>query len=160
MIYHGSIPGETEIGHLRLDKQGTTLQSSCSGWAVDEKVRKAIEANPTGKLAALAKTNEGPEAMMLGAAVQYGDPDAWKIFNETWDDLALGLSHVVHLLHPHTIILGGGLSLMGDMILPVVKEKLSHYLMDAFQPGPPIQLSELKEDAVPAGALALAIQTQ
>ena len=35
-IYHGAIPSETEIGHLRLKKAGFTLESRCSGWAVSD----------------------------------------------------------------------------------------------------------------------------
>src|SRR5205814_938954 len=38
-IYHGATPGEAEIGHVRLDRQGTTVESRCSGWAVDAKIR-------------------------------------------------------------------------------------------------------------------------
>ncbi len=38
-IYHGRYPGEVEVGHLRLNKTGETLESHCSGWAVDEWVR-------------------------------------------------------------------------------------------------------------------------
>ena len=34
-IYHGAFPGEAEVGHLRLNKKGETLESLCSGWAVD-----------------------------------------------------------------------------------------------------------------------------
>ncbi|MEX2235899.1 MAG: ROK family protein, partial [Cyclobacteriaceae bacterium] len=38
-IYHGAKYGEGEFGHIRLDKNGRTVESSCSGWAVDEKIR-------------------------------------------------------------------------------------------------------------------------
>src|SRR5262252_413372 len=30
-IYHGATPGESEIGHVRLDRVGTTVESRCSG---------------------------------------------------------------------------------------------------------------------------------
>src|SRR3954468_6941010 len=33
-IYHGAMPGEAEIGHVRLDRKGTTIESRCSGWAI------------------------------------------------------------------------------------------------------------------------------
>ncbi len=38
-IYHGTAPGEAEIGHLRLGKDGTIVESRCSGWAVDGRIR-------------------------------------------------------------------------------------------------------------------------
>jgi glucokinase len=156
-IYRGALPGEVEIGHIRLDKNGRTLQSSCSGWAVDEKIRKAVAKNPKDKLAQLTKEFKGAEAKILLQAMNEGDTEAIHIFEDTIDDLVLGLSHAVHLFHPETIILGGGLSLIGEPLRNMVEQKLPFYLMDAFTPGPVIQLSALKEDAVPLGAVSLAI---
>lgn len=156
-IYHGSPPGELEMGHIRLDKTGKTVQSSCSGWAVDEKIRLAIQKEPKGLLAKLVKKSKGHESKILGDALTAGDKTATAIFQETIDDFAFALSHAVHLFHPQTVILGGGLSLIGEPVRLTTEQKLSGYLMDAFQPGPDIQLSKLKEDAVPVGALALAI---
>lgn len=157
-IYHGAFPGEAEMGHIRLDKTGRTIESSCSGWAVDKKIRDAVRIYPEGPLAKLVNGGEGAEAKVLTDAIQLNDAQAVKILDETCDDLAFGISHAVHLLHPETIILGGGLSFLGEPLRKLVQQKLTLYLMDVFQPGSPIQLSSLKEDAVPVGALALAIQ--
>jgi len=157
-VYHGAFPGEAEMGHIRLDKTGRTVESSCSGWAVDQKIRDVIAASPNGQLAKLVQTGGAPEAQWLGEAIGLQDSHAIKILDETCDDLAFGISHAVHLVHPEVIILGGGLSLMGETLRNLVAQKLSGYLMDVFQPGPPVQLSRLKEDAVPVGALLLAIQ--
>jgi glucokinase len=57
------------------------------------------------------------------------------------------------------IILGGGLSLLGEDLRHLVEEKLPGYLMSAFAPGPFVKLAELKEDAVPVGSLVLARQS-
>jgi len=159
-IYHGASPGEMEMGHIRIDKNGKTLQSSCSGWAVDEKMREAIARNPKGILSKLCRGMKAHESKFLAEAINQGDEDASAILESTMDDFAFGLSHSVHLLHPQTVVLGGGLSLVGEPIRTLTEQKLSGYLMDAFQPGPDIQLSKLKEDAVPIGALALAIENK
>jgi glucokinase len=157
-IYHGAVPGETEFGHVRLDKQGNTVQSSCSGWAVDGKIRNAILEFPKSRLARLAKDLKQNEATILGEALAGKDPQAVKIFESTMEDFAFGLSHAIHLLHPHIVILGGGLSLLGEPLRKAVEGKVKDFLMDAFQPGPPIRLSALNEDAVTIGAIGLAIQ--
>jgi glucokinase len=81
---------------------------------------------------------------------------AQKILLETAEDLAFGLSHVVHLMHPQVIVLGGGLSILGEPLRASVASALPRFVMDAFQPGPKIRLSHLGEDAVPTGALVLA----
>ena len=157
-IYHGALPGETELGHIRLDKSGRTVQDSCSGWAVNEKIRERVKSNPNSPLAQLSKKFIGTEAKALVDALKINDSVARDILHETADDFVFGLSHVIHLIHPDTIILGGGLSLIGEPLRKLVEEKLRTYIMDAFQPGPMIKLASLKEDAVPVGALQLAIQ--
>jgi glucokinase len=75
---------------------------------------------------------------------------------ETSQSLAFALSHVTHLFHPEAIILGGGLSLLGQPLLKGVALEFSQYLMEALKPGPVISLAELREDVVPVGALLMA----
>ncbi|AHM62999.1 glucokinase [Flammeovirgaceae bacterium 311] len=157
-IYHGAFPGEAEIGHVRLDRLGSTMETNCSGWSVDRKIREAITGGTDSLLGQLAKDAGRAEARYLGPALEQGDSLAKQILQETGADIAFGLSHVVHLFHPEIIILGGGLSLIGEPLRAVVEAELRPYLMEAFLPGPQVVLSHLKEDAVPAGALALASQ--
>lgn len=154
-IYHGAAPGELEVGHLRLNKEGLKVEASCSGWAVDQKILAAIQGNPTGKLAELCAGMKNKQAKMLLSAIQAGDADAAQILKDTADDLALALSHVVHLIHPQAIIIGGGLSLMGEVLRQAIEQALPRYLMRAFQPGPRILLAQLGEQVVPVGALEL-----
>jgi glucokinase len=119
-LYHGALPGETEVGHLRLDRSGTTLESRCSGWAVDGRIREAVRQHPGSVLAQLVGDTSPGEARFLYPALERSDPLAQSILHETSADLAFGLSHVVHLLHPEVIILGGGLSLLGEPLRAAV----------------------------------------
>jgi glucokinase len=155
-IYHGATPGEAEIGHVRLDKRGTTVESRCSGWAVDRKVRRRIRQKPGGVLSVLAAQKRGGEARHLGPALAQKDPDAGQILLETARELSFALSHVVHLFHPQIIIIGGGLALLGEPLRAAVADALPQFVMEAFAPGPRIALAALGEDAVPTGALELA----
>ena len=81
---------------------------------------------------------------------------AQAILDDTMRELALALSHVVHLIHPQIIIIGGGLSLLGEVLRASLAASLPAFLMDAFQPGPTIALAKLAEVAVPVGAITLA----
>ncbi|MDQ2657515.1 MAG: ROK family protein [Bacteroidota bacterium] len=156
-IYHGAKSSEQEFGHIRLDKNGRTVEQACAGWAVDEKIRKYAGEHPDSPLAELTRGLTRGEARVLLKALERNDSAARDILEATTDDLSFGLSHVVHLMNPQTIILGGGLSLIGEPLRGMIEQKLPSYLMDVLRPGPSIQLSALKEDAVPVGALALAI---
>jgi glucokinase len=155
-IYHGATPGEAEIGHVRLDRSGTTLESRCSGWAVDARLRAAKLIHPTGTLARCIGNATAHEAKFLNAALLERDPDAEEILNDTAADLAFGLSHVVHLFHPEIIVLGGGLALIGEALRAAVEHSLARNVMEVFAPGPKIALACLQEDAVTVGALCLA----
>ncbi len=159
-IYHGAACGEVEIGHIRLDKRGATLESVCSGWAVDKRVRNHIENHPDSLLSQLAAQCHELAAALLKPALEKGDAAAEELLDAVADDLAFALSHVVHLFHPQVIIVGGGLSLLGEPLRQAIAEKLSHYVMKAFLPAPPVRLALLGENAVPAGALLLARKTQ
>lgn len=155
-IYHGAPPGEAEIGHLQLDRKGTTVESACSGWAMDQRIRHAIAEYPDSPLAGLVAGNESSEARFLAAAMQKNDPVARKLMREHAEDLAWALSHAVHLFHPEVVVLGGGLALIGPPLQDVVAAQLPNFLMRAMRPGPAIHLAQLGEDAVPVGALILA----
>jgi glucokinase len=156
-LYHGACPGEAEMGHLRLDRSGRIVEDACSGWAVDRRIRAAV-IGKDGLLARAvgAQTTEGSEARHLRAAVDEGDPLAQRILEEVADDLGFALSHAVHLFHPEIIVVGGGLSLVGEPLRAAIAAALPAYLMEAFHPGPRVALAGLGEDSVPVGALALA----
>lgn len=157
-VFHGFTPGEAEIGHLWLDAAGQTPEDCCSGWSLDRRVREAVAAEPQGNLAQRVAAAPGHEARHLGPALAAGDALAARILDEAAQKLALALSHATHLFHPEVIVLGGGVSLLGEPFRALVARHLRHFVMDAFQPGPRVALAALRQDAVPAGALAFAAQ--
>lgn len=159
-IYHAAKPGEAEIGHVRLAKTGVIVEQRCSGWAVDRKIREACKREPWSTLSQLTADADHGEARALGPALAQGDALAQRILDEVADDLAFGLSHVTQLLHPEVIVLGGGLSLVGEPLRVAVATALTRYVMEAFAPGPRVALAGLGEDAVPVGALILARETR
>jgi len=154
-IYHGRAPGEVEFGHLRLDKSGTLVEQRCSGWAIDRRLRSLASERPGGPLARLLAPTPGGEAKQLSAALDAGDAETRRVLSELSDDLGFALSHVVHLFHPELIVLGGGLSLVGEPLRTAVAKALPRHVMEVFQPGLQLKLAALGEDAVPVGCLLL-----
>jgi glucokinase len=155
-IYHGRTPGEVEIGHIRLDKSGVTLENRCSGWAVNNMVKQHIQASPNSKLGALAQNSSLPGAYLLTPALDEKDPDATAIVDEVADNISFALSHVVHLFNPDILVIGGGLSLLKEHLILPITRKLPQYLLSALLPAPPVKAASLGEDVVPIGALELA----
>jgi len=155
-ILHGGGATESEIGHLHLDREGTIVESRCSGWAVDQRIRKLITESPGGELARRVATSAAAPATHLSAALAAEDPLATQIVREVGQDLGFALSHVTQLLSPHVIIIGGGLSLTGNTLIEAIHAGLDAHVMDVLKPSPPVHAAGLGEDVVPVGALLLA----
>lgn len=157
-IYHGAPPGEAELGHVRFDRTGTTVEERCSGWALDRLTARACREHPGSLLA--AEVREAPDhlAQALAPALAGGCATAAAILAEAGDALAFALSHVVHLFHPSVIVLGGGVSLLGEPWREAVAGTLTRYVSEAYRPAPEVVLSALGELAVPRGALLLAAE--
>ena len=164
-LYHGALPGEAEIGHLWLvppgeSTPGQTIEQTVSGWAVDNQIRDLLPQLPDDsalKIAvqqAHAQGDVGKEARFLHPAYEAGDPVARMLIEQIGSVIALGLSHVTHLFHPDVIVLGGGISLIGEPLRAAVRQVLPRFVMSTFTP-PLVFLSKLGEDAVPIGALEL-----
>ena len=151
-IYHGAAPGEAELGHLRLDRDGTIVEQRCSGWAVD----RAIRERATGALRELIGKETGGEARHLARALELKDESAHAILSDTAQTLAFALSHVVHLFHPEVIVLGGGLALVGEPLRAAVERALEPSVMEVFRGTTGVRLASLGEDAVPMGCLVAA----
>lgn len=160
-IYHGKSLCESEFGHIRINKDGATVESCCSGWALNKKLREYIGKEPDGILSEITKTKGDDPSKFLLEAIKNGDLKAKSIFNEMLDNLAFGLSHVVHLLNPDVIIIGGGLSLIGEYVTDSISTILSKYIMASIKNNlPEIKIASLKEDVVPVGAVFLAIKNK
>jgi glucokinase len=159
-IYHGAVPGEVEFGHLRLDRDGTTVESRCSGWAVDRRIRALRETAPDSMIVRLLDKTAGCEARYLAAALERADAVAQRLLTEIAADLAFALSHVVHLFHPEVVVMGGGLAQVGEPLRNAVATALPPLIMEAFRPGPSLRLAGLGQDSVPVGALLLAQREQ
>jgi glucokinase len=155
-IYHGSVPGESEIGLSYVDRDGTTLESCCCGWSIDRKIRDTMEQRPDGVLARLSEDQDGAEARYLLPAVEQNDPDAIEILDDLGRDLAFGVSQITYFLNPDIAIIGGGLSNVGGPLVESVEKHLPEYISPSFQPGPKIALAGLGEEVVAVGGILLA----
>jgi len=155
-IYHGAPPTEMEFGHLRLYGPDRIIEEDCAGWSLDRAIRAAIVDTPEAPLARLVAADPGGEARHLSAALEAGDPLAQFLISQLAGHLANALGVVTQLLHPEVIVIGGGVSLIGEPLRRAVAELLPNQIMDILRPGPPIRLAGLREDSVPVGALLLA----
>jgi glucokinase len=92
---------------------------------------------------------------VFDAAVS-GDSLAQKVFKTTGDILGMALANFVMFSSPEAIILFGGLTKAGDILMSPIKESMERNLLPIFKNKVKLIFSELKEsDAAILGASAL-----
>lgn len=158
-VYHGAPPGEAEIGLMPFGHEGVNCESRCCGWATDRAVAAYAAAHPHSPLAQLSAGHATGQARFLVRAIEAGDAGAAALLDTTAANIAYALSYVVHLMSPAVIVMGGGLSLLGEPLRLRVEQALPRFLARVFAQHPtPIRLAALGEDVVAVGALLLAQQ--
>lgn len=144
-IFRGAGKGASEVGHLRMrhGERVVTLESLCSGWGMEQSF-----AESHGKKLTCAQ---------IAAAARAGDSQSIRFLEGRWDYLADGLAEVIALLCPRRIIIGGGVSLVGDDVLfEPLRRKVAERVFAPFADCCDIVPAALGEEVVLHGALALA----
>jgi glucokinase len=160
-IYRGVGRGAAEIGHLRIGRvnhydgryhisdleylasgHGIEDAGSCSEYVFDR----------------LADSGTRPiTTRMVAEAADAGDPHARRIFEEACDALSEAICHVIALLCPRRIVIGGGVSLVGEELLfAPLRRLVSERVFHPFAGLTDIVPAALGEEVVVHGAIALA----
>ena len=96
------------------------------------------------------------DSKMVFDAALAGDSLAQKVFMSTGDILGMALANFVMFSSPQAIILFGGLTKAGDILMKPVKDSMERNLLPIFRNKIQLIFSELKEsDAAILGASAL-----
>ncbi len=155
-IYRGGGLGAVEIGHLLID-DSASLEAVASGWSIGREARERIQGRD-GILLDLAGGDPSRiNAMMVGQAASAGDPVAIEVLARATTAMGRVLAHAVTLLSPRRVILGGGVSLMGDKLwFDPIREATDRRVFPPFRATYEIVPADLGEEVVIHGALALA----
>jgi glucokinase len=116
-LYRGATGNGGELGHVTVDWHGRRcrgcgrrgcLEAYVSGTSIAERAREAGLDQPT--------------AEQVAAAARAGDPVAVRVWDETVEALACGLTSIVNLFEPELVVLGGGVIRSGEQLIAPVRE--------------------------------------
>ncbi len=141
--------------HEGTGKKGS-LESYASATGVRATAIEMLEKNKDKSLLRDVPKDKLDSKAVYEAAIQ-GDKTALEIFEFTGKILGLALANAIMFSSPEAIVLFGGLTKAGDLILKPTKEHMEANLIQVFQNKVKILISHLKEsDAAILGASALA----
>ncbi|ASZ14355.1 ROK family protein [Chitinophaga pendula] len=134
-----------------------SLESYASATGVTNTAIELLSSRPDdGSLLRAVKLEEINSKVIYEAAMK-GDPLALEIYEFTGKVLGEALANFVMFSSPEAIILFGGLTKAGDLIMKPVRQHMEQNLLPIFQNKVKLLFSELKEsDAAILGASALA----
>jgi len=170
-IYRGSGRGSVEIGHLLVQEAEVdpsswkTLEGIASGWSIAREgqtlVAEAQSLTGTDPPSPLIRLCQGRSSVvtaeLVAQAAFEGDPGALEILGKARIALSRALAHAATLLAPRRIILGGGVSLIGEELwFGPIRLEVDRRAFPPFRGSFDIVPAALGEEVVVHGALALA----
>ncbi len=157
-----------EIGHTTLDiHAGWThagVPGSFEGYASGTGIarlaqHKLREGRPSLMVELAGGHIDAVTAREVSEAAQHNDPLALEIVAEVARIIGLGFVNLLHLYDPAIIVVGGSVSLMGDMLFEPVRQTVQQYAMPPYR-NRPIVRAALGDDCGLLGAAALAFDLE
>ncbi|QQE79467.1 ROK family protein [Alicyclobacillus sp. SO9] len=151
-----------EVGHLVVKRDGPLcncgnrgcLETLASATAI---VRRAKEFRELGRI---PQETELAGAESVFRLASDGNAAAQEVVDEAADWLGYGLALAATVTNPGKIVVGGGVSYAGNVLLNPVRKAFAQFSLSRVNEGTDIVLAELGNDAGVIGAARLAIQSR
>lgn len=152
IVLDGRIFGGTrgiagELGHFTLDRNGPLCPCGRRGCfesyaATTALVRRAKEA--TGE--------QEMNGRIVFARAADGDPAMLSVLSAWLDDVAAGISGLVHVFNPQMVLIGGGVSAQETLLIAPLRERVMRSVMPRFAECLRLEAATLGNDAGMIGA--------
>jgi glucokinase len=156
-----------EPGHITIVPDGPVcgcggrghLEAVASGPAIARRARELL-GQDKGSSILLALCGNDPsrmDAKLVSAAAQQGDELARSVFREAGGYIGRAVADMLALLNPSMIIIGGGVSRAGDLLLDPVRQAVRDHAMNpSYLENLQITTAALRDDAGLFGGFVLA----
>ncbi len=156
-----------EWGHMRVVPGGRLCacgnrgcwEQYASGTALGQTAREVASSSPAAAALLLDRVGGDP-AMLTGEhvakAAAEGDPLALELVSDVGSWLGQGIADLAAVLDPAVVVIGGGVSVLGEMVLGPARARLERALPGrGFRPGPDVVAAQLGAQAGLVGAADL-----
>lgn len=151
-----------EAGHMMIvvdDERVSSVELEAAGPAM---ARRAVRRMKAGEMTMLAEMcdydMDKVDARMIGEAARAGDPVAVEIVRYSGHIVGLGVVTLLHLFNPEIIVIGGGVSNVGNMLFDQIHQSVRVNALDAaYWETLKIVPSKLNEDVSIIGAAVLVV---
>ncbi|MFC7549304.1 ROK family protein [Plantactinospora sp. GCM10030261] len=158
-LHRGSAGNGGEFGHLTVHRGGRLcscgrrgcVEAYASGTSIAQRAREALAGGAPSSLAAVPTLT----AADVSAAAVAGDPLAVRIWAETIDLLGAAVTDLVNVFEPDLVVLGGGVTRSGAMLLDPVRDLVAREAMAPAARAARVVLADLGDLVCVVGAGAI-----
>jgi len=157
-ILHGVNGAAGEIGHITaVVENGAPCNCGKSGCletvaSATGIVRLAKESLQTTEIPSVLRNEKNLTSKLIFESAAKGDQLAKNIVNKVAFYLGLSIANVANVTNPQKIVVGGGVSKAGDLLLEPVKEQFRHHAFPRVAEGAELTIAKLENDAGVIGA--------
>src|ERR671916_1231063 len=126
-IYRGWIMGGAEMGHMVVEMNGRPCQGNCPNWgclesvasgtALVREVSLAVARRPDTALGRALEEGRELTGPLITELAGEGDPVACDAIALIGRRLGVGIASLVNIFNPEYVVIGGGVSAAGDLLL-------------------------------------------
>jgi glucokinase-like ROK family protein len=164
-IYHGQTGAAGEIGHLTIDEDGPPckcgsygcLEAMAGGQAIAQRAELALQAGRPTMLRELSM-NGKLTAKDIDHAARKGDALSRQLYQDAGRLIGIAVADLINLLNPGRVIIGGGVSQAGELMLEPLRETACQRSMRATIGSIDIVQSALGRNSTALGAVALVLE--
>ena len=162
-IYGGTMGAAGEIGHLTIDENGPLcdcgnrgcLEAFAGGNAI---ARQGQLLAKSGKRTLLSNTPVNRiTAVEVADAARRGDLRAQEILRRAGTYIGIAIAGLINLFNPSVVIIGGGVSQVGDILTVPIRQAVRERAMRASEQGVRITTGMLGRRSILIGAIVQAV---
>jgi glucokinase len=150
-----------EAGHMVMlvGDRISSLEEEAAGPDMAAQARARIQAGEPSQMTTIANGDVSAiTGSIVGRAAQEGDPLALEIVRRSGKLVGLGIVTLLHLFNPQIIVIGGGVSKLGDLIFDPMRAAIeAHAIDDDYWKDLIITQPALGEDVSIVGAATLVV---
>jgi glucokinase len=166
-VYHGSEGAAAELGHIVVDPDGPKCPGDCPGYgcleafasgnAIGRAGVEAARANPGSALGRVLASGREVTGPLVTELAHDGDPVAREVLARAGRWLGLGMVTLVNIFNPELVLVGGGASAAGDLMLDPAREVLAERALPPNRDFARVALAHFGSEAGMIGAAMLAL---
>jgi glucokinase len=163
-LYRGSIGAGAELGHMSIDENGPPCQGHCPGrgclevlvsaTGVMAAAQRIADDHPSGTLAAVRAGGHDLDVRFVIGHAESGDAEAREVLAVVGRHLGVGIANYVNIFNPELVVIGGGISSAGELLLGPARDEYQRRVLRAVGTAR-VVVAELGNDAGVLGAAAL-----